>query len=62
MTYLGSDLVATLACLDVDDFPHFGENCFDLSARLPGCEWLAEGGWAEEEEEGRGRGGPAHQR
>ena len=39
-SYLGSDLVATLACLDVDDLPHgFG---FDLSARLPGCEWLAE--------------------
>ena len=48
-SYLGSDLVATLACLDVDDLPHgFG---FDLSARLPGCEWLAE------LEEGCSRGG-----
>ena len=55
-SYLGSDLVATLARLDVDDLPHgFG---FDLSARLPGCEWLAE---LEEGCSGGGGGGEGDQ-
>ena len=47
--YLGSDLVATLACLDVHDFPHFAaETCLRGCRAASGCEWLAEGGLAEE--------------
>ena len=48
--YLGSDLVATLACLDVHDFPHFAaETC------LRGCR--AASGWRREGWQRRKRGG-----